>query len=630
MQKKNTKGGFCMASLILDERDQLFVLNEMFEVEKLCEAPRYADFSRETFDMIMTEAQKLANDVILPTLAEGDKEGCRLVNGQVHVPACFHKAYKLFCEGGWNCMATPTELGGQGLPVTIRIAAHEWFTHNFAFAAYPGLGEGAAHLILTYGSAEQKEKYLPKMVTGEWTGTMALTEPGAGTDVGNLSTKAIRQPDGTFLLHGTKCFITGGDSDLASNVVHPVLARIEGDPVGTKGISIFLVPKFLINDDGSLGKRNDYEIARIEEKMGIHGSATCMINFGDNGECYAELLGNEREGMKVMFQFMNEARLSVGLQGLCTGSIAYLHALKYTKERLQGSSLMEFKNPNAPRVTIINHPDVRRMLLWMKSHVDGMRAMTYFTALCLDKHLVVEDEAQRDKWLGLAEMLTPILKAYCSDMGFRVTETAMQCYGGYGFCVEYPVEQFLRDGKIASIYEGANGIQALDLVGRKMGMKKGTYFMSLLGEMSACCTKYKDLLPDLANDVQTAVNALTEMSMYFANCAKAGKFLVPIGNAYPFLMLMSKVIMGWFLLWEASVAKTKLDALARANSADTAGGTGWAEFLKNDKDAIFYTGKLASANYFIKNVLPEVEAAIKAIKSEDMSIMEIPEDAFAS
>ena len=619
-----------MASLILDERDQLFVLHEMLEVDKLCASQHYADFSRETFDMILTEAQRLANDVILPTLAESDKQGCRLVDGQVHVPECFQKPYKVYCEGGWNCMTFPSELGGQGLPAVIRTAAHDWFAHNFSFMSYPGLGEGAAHLIITYGTQAQKEKYLPKMISGEWGGTMCLTEPGAGTDVGNLSTKAIRQPDGTFRLQGTKIFITSGDSDLVTNVIHPVLARIEGDPAGTKGISIFLVPKYLVNADGTLGKRNDFEIAKIEEKMGIHGSATCLINFGDNGDCYAELLGNECEGMKVMFQLMNEARLSVGMQGLASASIAYLHALKYTKERLQGSSLLEFKNPAAPRVAIINHPDVRRMLLWMKSHVDGMRAMTYFTAFCLDQHHSIEDENQKDRWLGLAEMLTPILKAYCSDMGFRITETAMQCYGGYGFCAEYPVEQFLRDEKIASIYEGANGIQALDLVGRKMGMKKGAYFMGLLAEMNATCAKYKEPLTDLAADVQAAVNALAEMGMYFAGCAKAGKFLIPINNAYPFLMLMSKVIMAWFLLWEAGIAKAKLDALAKAKAADPADAAAWAAFVKNDKDAAFYTGKLASATYFIKNVLPEVDAAIKAIKNEDMSVMEIPEEAFAS
>ncbi|HON94474.1 MAG TPA: acyl-CoA dehydrogenase family protein, partial [Deltaproteobacteria bacterium] len=305
-----------MASLILDERDQKFTLYEMLELEKLCELERYADFSKDMFDMILSEAQKFATEEIFPTLAESDKEGCRLENGQVRVPKCFHKAFKLFCEAGWNCMSLPQHVGGQGLPFIMRIAAHEWFIHNFAFVSYPGLAEGAGHLIEVYGSEEHKKKYLPKMISGEWGGSMCLTEPGAGSDVGNLSTRAVRQPDGTFKIQGTKIFITGGDQDLTENIIHPVLARIEGDPAGTKGISIFIVPKYLVNADGSLGKRNDFEIAKIEEKMGIHGSATCLINFGDNNDCYAELLGNEREGMKVMFQMMNEARIATGLQGL--------------------------------------------------------------------------------------------------------------------------------------------------------------------------------------------------------------------------------------------------------------------------------------------------------------------------
>jgi len=621
-----------MSSLILDERDQQFVLYEMLGVEKICDYPKYKDFSKETFNMILTEAQKIAEEEILRTLAEGDKEGCKLIDGKVHVPKCFHRAYKLFCEGGWVGMSFPVEEGGQGIPESVKYAAIEWFYHNFAFIAYPFATEGAAHLILTYGTDAQKKKYMEKMVQGTWGGTMALTEPNAGTDVGNLSTKAIRQPDGTFKLQGTKIFITGGDQDMVENVIHPVLARIEGDPAGTKGISIFIVPKFLVNEDGTLGRRNDYEIAKIEEKMGIHGSATCLINFGDNNECYAELLGQERDGMKIMFQMMNEARLAVGLQGLCSASIAYLHALQYTKQRLQGSSLMEMKNPEAPRVPIIQHPDVRRMLLWMKSNVDSMRALSYFTAYCFDMHKIAADEAERDKWLGYAEVLTPIVKAYCSDIGFKVTENAMQCYGGYGFCSEYPVEQFMRDEKIASIYEGANGIQALDLVGRKLGMKKGAYFMNLLGLMGSTATRYKDVdgLRDLSEAVQASVNALADMALYFANCSKAGKFLVPVNNAYPFLMLMGKVVSGWFLLWQAGIASQKLDAIAKQSTVDPADKPGLGDLAKKNKDAAFYLGKISGATYFIRNVLPEVDSAIKAIKSEDMSILEIPEEGFSS
>jgi hypothetical protein len=621
-----------MANLILDERDQQFILYEMLEVEKLCGYEKFADFSKDMFDMILTEAQKMAVEEIFPTLKEGDEQGATLADGKVSVPKCFHRVFNLFREGGWIGMTFPPEQGGQGLPESVRTAATDWFYHNFAFIAYPFAAEGAAHLILTYGTEQQKRKYMDKMVQGIWGGTMALTEPNAGSDLGNMSTKAIRQPDGTFKIQGTKIFITGGDHDMVENIVHPVLARIEGDPAGTKGISIFLVPKYLVNEDGSLGRRNDYEIANIEEKMGIHGSATCLINFGDNGDCYAELLGEERQGMKIMFQMMNEARLAVGMQGLSSASIAYLHALQYTKDRLQGSSLLEFKNPEAPRVPIIQHPDVRRMLLWMKSSVDSLRALAYFTAYCFDMEKVAKDEAEKDKWLGFAEILTPIVKAYGSDIGFRVTETAMQCYGGYGFCREYPVEQFMRDEKIASIYEGANGIQALDLIGRKLGMKKGAYFMNLLGEMNGTVAKYKDLngLADVAQDVQNAVNKLAEMGLFLASCEKQGKFLVPINNAYPFLMMMGKVVSGWLLLWQAGVAQEKLEALAKEKGVDPADKQAMAQLCKDSKDAAFYTGKIYSARFFAKNVLPEVDAICASIKTEDMSILEIPEESFAS
>jgi len=602
-----------MANLIVDPRDQRFVLYEMLNVEELCKAPLYADFSRDMFDMALNEAEKFATSAIFPTLAEGDREGCRLEGGNVFVPKCFHRCMQIYREGGWGTMSVSPEAGGQGFPHVISVAAKEWFSHNTAFVNYVSLTEGAAHLIEVYGTEAQKKKYLPKMHASEWGGTMALTEAGAGTDVGNLKTKATRQPDGTFRLQGTKIFITAADSDLMENIIHPVLARIEGDPPGTGGISIFLVPKYLINGDGTPGKRNDFTIGSLEEKMGLHGSATCTINLGDNGECCAELLGEERQGMKIMFQMMNGARIGVGIQSLSSASIAYLHSLQYAKERLQGSSLMEMKNPAAPRVPIIQHPDVRRMLIWMKAHTEGFRALLYFAALCADRCQAADDEAEKDKFNGFLEVLTPICKAYCSDMGFRVTETAIQVYGGYGYCAEYPVEQFLRDEKIASIYEGTNGIQALDLVGRKLGLKKGMYFMNLLGEMGLTIAKYQSALPDLAPDVQAAMNTLAETAMLFAASGKAGKFLIPVANAYPFLMLMGQVVTAWLLLWEAGVAKEKL--------ATPDGGAA---------DKLFYEGKVATARYFIKHVLPEVDAAAKAIKSEDVSMMDIADEAFAS
>ena len=621
-----------MANLIVDPRDQKFVLYEMLRVEELFKAERYADFSGDMVDMVLREAEKMAVEVLFPTLAEGDREGCKLENGAVHVPKAFHRVYKLYCDGGWITMSVSPESGGQGFPHAVTVAAKEWFIHNFGVICYPYLTEGAAHLIEVYGTEAQKKKYLARMHAGQWAGTMALTEPDAGTDVGNIKTKAFRQPDGSYKIQGSKIFITGADQDLTENIINPVLARIEGDPPGTGGISIFLVPKYVVHDDGTLGRRNDYTIGSIEEKMGLHGSATCAINFGDNNDCYAELLGQERQGMKVMFQMMNEARIGVGLQALSSSSIAYLHALQYARERLQGSTLQDMKNPEAPRVPIICHPDVRRMLLWMKAHVEGIRALMYYLPYCADRLCIAGDEAEKDKWQGILEVMTPICKAYCSDMAFRVTETAIQVYGGYGYCSEYPVEQFMRDIKIASLYEGTNGIQALDLIGRKLGMKKGLYFINLLGEMGATITKYQENhnLKDLAADVQAAVNLLAETGMYFAGCAKAGRFLIPVANAYPFLMMMGKVIMSWLLLWEAGVAAEKLSDLYREHGVDPQDAGQVQAFVKVHQDAAFYAGKGASASYFIKHVLPEVYAASIAIKSEDLSMIEIADESFAS
>ncbi len=493
------------------------------------------------------------------------------------------------------------------------MAAKEWFSHNSAFVSYFSLTEGAAHLIETYGTEAQKKRYLPKMHAAEWGGTMALTEPGAGTDVGNLKTKAIRRPDGTFRLQGTKIFITSGDSDIMENIIHPVLARIEGDPPGTGGISIFLVPKFLVNDDGTLGKRNDYTIGKIEEKMGIHGSATCLINLGDNGECFAELLGEERQGMKIMFQMMNGARIGIGIQSLAGASIAYLHALQYAKERLQGSSLAEMKTPQPRGCRIIQHPDVRRMLIWMKAHTEGFRALLYFTALCVDRSEATDDEAAKEKYNGFLEVLTPICKAYCSDMAFRVTETAIQVYGGYGYCSEYPVEQFLRDEKIASLYEGTNGIQALDLVGQKARAQEGDVFHEPAGrdgrdgrQVSGGPAGSGPRRPGRDEHAGRGRDALRRER-------EGGEVHDPRGERHPFLMLMGQVVMAWLLLWQAGVAKEKL-------AAPDGGGA----------DRAFYEGKVASARYFIKHVLPEVDAAAKAIKSEDVSMMEIADEAFAT
>lgn len=618
-----------MANLIVDARDQAFVLYEMLHLDELCATQRFQDYSKDMFDMTMEIGRKLAAEEIYPANAEGDNEGCRLEDGQVYVPKCFHRLMKLIKEGGWPVMSVPQEYGGQGFPYTINVATIEAFIHNFSFTIYPYAATAAGDLIRNYGTERQKKLYMEKMYAGEWGGTMALTEPEAGSDVGNLKTKAIRQSDGTFRLEGTKQFITCGDSDLFENIVHPVLARIEGDPPGTKGISIFLVPKYRVNEDGSLGPRNDYSIGGIEKKMGLNGSSTCNMSFGDNGECYAELLGEERQGMKIMFQMMNEARIAVGLQSLGTASAAYLHALNYSRERKQGSDLMEMNNPEALRVPIIHHPDVRRMLLWMKAHVEGMRALVYLLAFCIDQEEVSKDKEGSEKWKGLLELLTPICKAYCSDIGFRIAEMAIQVYGGYGYCRDYPVEQFMRDLKVASIYEGTNGIQALDLVGRKMAQEKGKYFMTFLNEVNQTISQYKDdeSLKDVVEDLQGAINLLSEIAMFFSQCVSGGKFLVPVANAYPFLNMMGCVTFGWLLLWQAGIASEKLEELYTEARIDASKK---GEFLNGNKEAAFYYGKILTARFYMKNVLPQVVALAKAMKSEDLSVVEMPEQSFAT
>ena len=619
-----------MENLLVNPRDQRFTLYEMLDIEKeLCTLPRFSEHSRELYDMTLDVALKLATEEIYPTLMEADRQGCVFENGVVKVPPCFHRIHKLFVEGGWTTTAVSPEAGGQGLPYTLSLAILETFVHNFAFLSYPTLAVGAGHLIEKYGTERQKRIYMQKIYAGKWGGTMALTEPEAGSDVGNLKTKAVRQPDGTYRITGSKIFITSAENDIFENIVNPVLARIEGDPAGTKGISIFLVPKFVPNEDGTLGRRNDVKATGIEHKMGIRASATCALSFGDNGDCYAEILGEERQGMKIMFQMMNEARISVGMQGLGTASAAYLHALKYARERVQGASLLQSMNPDAPRVRIIEHADVRRMLLWMKSHVEGMRALVYYCGFCYDKSESLPEGDEREKWRGMLELLTPVCKAYCSDMGFRVTEEAIQVYGGYGYCQDYPMEQFMRDVKIASIYEGTNGIQALDLVARKLGQRKGANFINLLAEMNQTIASYGKALPDDSTAMlQAAVKSLGDIGILFASCGKEGRFMVPVAHAVPFLRMMGTVILGWFLFWQAGIAAKKLAAIIEAKGIPQGDTASRAALMKEDAEAAFYDGKIAAARYYLINVLPGANAYAASIRSGDLSVTEIAEESF--
>jgi alkylation response protein AidB-like acyl-CoA dehydrogenase len=592
-----------MSNLLVNMRDQNFVLFEQLEIEKLFTTEKYKDFSRDDVLMMINEAEKMALNVILPTYELGDKQGCSFKDGKVTVPECYRDAYKKYCEAGWLAQVQPVDVGGQGLPFIMATANMEpCYAANFAFLMYPGLTHGAAALILHHGTEELKNKYMYKMFAGEWGGTMCLTEPGAGSDLGAMRTTAKRLPDGKFLISGTKCFISCGDHDLTPNIVHPVLARIEGDLPGTPGISIFIVPKHRVNDDGSLGEFNDVKTGNIEHKMGIKGSATCTLNFGEDNACIGELLGKEREGLRIMFQMMNEARMEVGMQALGHSTAALEHSVAYAKERIQSTPVWEMKNPEAKAVAIIQHPDVRRDLLWMKAYVEGLRALNYFTAYALDMSLAFP--AEKAKWFGLVELLTPICKAYSSDMGMLITSKAIDIYGGYGFCQEYPVEQYMRDCKIACLYEGTNGIQALDLVGRKLGQNKGMAYL------------------------EEANNALVDVTMTFAALGKSSSFMIPILNASPYLEVFGDLLLGHFLLQAGAIAQEKLNKIYVEKGADTKGSR--RALVHNNPDVAFYEGKIASAKFFAVEVVSLVKAKCAAMKVADKVPIEIADESFAA
>lgn len=603
-----------MAQLIADRRDIDFVIWEQMKGEELIAYDMYADFNRKTCDMIINEARKLAINEMLPTLQEGDRQGVRYENGTVKVPDCFHRVHKLLLDGEWGNLQVPVEMGGQGAPGLVSSAAVEYFMGaNWPLYVYASMGHGTADMIEKYGTEEQKKKYIKPIISGKWGGTMLLTESNAGSDVGALTTTAVKNADGTYSLTGSKIFITDGEFDLCENIIHPVLARIEGDPPGTKGISIFIVPKFLVNDDGTLGERNDIICTGTEEKMGIHASATCGMSMGSKGKCVGYLLGQERQGIKIMFNMMNGARMATGLQGLAYASSAYMLAVNYARERLQGRDLSDFMNPAAPSVPIIKHPDVRRNLLWMKSYVDGMRSFFYYMAACQTRALLSASEAERELCNDMFELMTPLIKDYLSVHGHEVCIQAIQVFGGAGYCKDYPVEQYARDCKITSIVEGTSGIQAMDLLGRKLGMKKGQVFMAFLGEINKIVAQAKgiDGLEGLAQNVQTTANRLGEIAMHLGQKAMSAEFKTAFAHSLPFLEAMGDTIMGWMLLWRAVVASEKL-------ACNTC----------SKKDTGFYQGQIKTAEFFIRTLLPVTLGKMEAIKDTCPAAIEIDDDGF--
>ena len=602
-----------------DLREVNFVLFEQFKLGEILSKDPYEGWGEEEVKAVLQGCYRFCCEVLGPLNGPGDEQGCRLENGQAYVPEGFKQAWDALYEAGWKTLGVLPEFDGQGAPKALFVMAEEMITGaNTAFSMYPGLAHGAAELIEAFGTHEQKELYLRNMYHGKWGGTMCLTEADAGSDVGAVRTKAVKNADGTYSISGTKMFISSGDFDMVENIIHPVLARVEGAPPGTKGLSLFIVPKFRVNADGTLGEPNDVQTAKLEHKMGIRGSTTAALNFGDNGKCVGELMGSvENSGMAQMFKMMNGARIAVGIQGLAVASSAYLNALAYARDRKQGSSIENFKDAKAPKVTLINHPDIRRMLLDMKSRVEGIRALAVKLAMHQDLAVLLagKDPAAALEHQGQVELLTPLVKAYSSDQAFRICETAMQTMGGVGYCSDYGVEQYCRDAKIFSIYEGTNHIQAMDLVGRKLGQRGSANLQRFLGDIAAFCTQHKDH-PKFAASVKLlsqASEVLGNNAMRMMMWSQMGRLaMVPI-YANRYLEMMSETALAWLLLDAAVIANDKLG-----------------DVDKGHPDQAFYAGKIASAVYYAKNVLPGVMSKAEMMNMEDDTVLTVPEEAFAS
>ena len=602
-----------MAQVLVDRRDIDFVIWEQMNGEEIIENGNYDGFGRKVCDMMITEARNLAVNEVLPTLQDGDRQGVSFDKGEVKVPSSFHRPYGLLKEGEWNSVSVLEEMGGQGAPRLISYAIDEYFTAaNWSLSSYRGMNAKVAEMIHLYGTPELKAAYVKKLVTGQWGGTMLLTEPGAGSDVGALETSAIKNADGTYSLTGNKIFITSGEHDLAENIIHPVLARVEGAPPGTKGISIFIVPKYLVNDDGSLGERNDIVCSGVEEKMGIHGSATCSMTIGARGHCIGYLLGQKNQGMKIMFHMMNGMRMEVGLSGLSGASAAYLLAVNYARERIQGRDIESHADRLAPSVPIIRHPDVRRNLLKMKSYINGMHSFFYYVTTIEMRASDADSETERQFNEDLFSLYTPVLKDYLAVKGHDVCTQAIQVFGGAGYTRDYPVEQYARDAKIHSIFEGTSGIQAMDLLARKLGKKNGQVFKAFLKEALKVCDSAgkTDNLAGLGEMVETAVHRLEETAVLLGKTAASPRFKVAFAHSLPFLHAMGDTIMAWMLLWRAVVANEKLTDNPKK------------------KDKIFYLGQIKTAEFFIRTLLPAGLGVMDAIIDSSDAAIEIEDDAF--
>nr|WP_298101752.1 acyl-CoA dehydrogenase C-terminal domain-containing protein [uncultured Shinella sp.] len=589
--------------------DTLFILNDVLSLERYNNLPGFADATADMVEAITGEAAKVAEEVLFPVNLSGDQEGCvRNDDATVKTPKGFKQAYDLYRQGGWMGLAVPEEFGGQGLPYILHTAVGEYMSSaNMALTMYPGLTQGAIAAILVHGSDEQKAAYLPKMVEGTWTGTMNLTEPHCGTDLGLLRSKAVPQADGSYKISGQKIFISAGEHDMSENIVHLVLARIEGAPEGVKGISLFIVPKFILKDDGTPGERNTVSCGAIEHKMGIHGNATCVMNYD---EAKGFLIGAENKGLNAMFVMMNEARLGVGLQGLSIAEVAYQNAAHYARERLQGRSLSGVKNPEGKADPLIVHPDIRRTLMTIKAWTEGGRAFTLWTALKSDIAHRSADEKERQAADDILGLMTPILKGVLTDKGFDHAVMAQQVFGGHGYIEEHGMSQYVRDARIAMIYEGANGIQALDLVGRKLGMNGGRAVMALFKEIGDFCEENRndETLAYFTKHLKKGLNDLQAGTMWFMQNAMAKPDNAGAGST-DYMHLFGLVVIGY--MW----AK-----IAKAAEAGLANGAGEREdFLKN---------KLITAKFFMDRLMPETALRKTRIEAGADTTMELAAEAF--
>ncbi len=604
-----------------DLRAIQFTLYEHLNIEQLFEHELYSHLSRAECDAVIEQCARFATEVTGPLNGPADRKACRLENGVVHTPPGFKDAWKKVFDLGFISFAMPQEAGGFGGPHAIEVILQELQSGaNTAFNMYPGLTHGAADVIHHFALPEDKERYLPHMLGGRFGGTMCLSEPHAGSDVGATKTKAKQIEGNVYAISGTKCWISAGDHDLAENIIHLVLARIEGAPAGTKGLSLFIVPKIWVNDDGSLGEPNDVVTGSIEHKLGIKASATAVLNFGENGKCRGILVGGQQhQGIKQMFRMMNSSRIAVGIQGVSIASTAFLNALRYARERQQGSSVQNFKDPNAPRVAIIDHSDVRRMLLEMKAKVEGMRTLAVKLALHSDLALALakKDAGQAAYHQGMVDLLTPIVKAYCSDQAFRITEMAIQTYGGAGYVTDNPVEQYCRDAKILSIYEGTNHIQAMDLVARKLQANGGQSFAAFLGEI-AQFVKDHGKTPGIASEVQalgTASDALQRAAGALMEFFMGGKIDQVTLFANAFLEMMAEVTIAKLLLEAAVIAEMK-----RGNEGDD----------QSQEEYNFYAGKVMAAKFYVNNILPAVHSKVATIAAGDRSALDVADGAFST